>query len=71
MKFDELKDSKQRDGVICISDTCIATGTGDNFETAGEFCSECDCGFTPEQVTRENLEEINNIRIKYGQKKVE
>jgi len=72
MKFEELKDEKRvRDGVICISDACISVGTGEMYEVEGEFCSECECGLPPEQVKVEVLEEINMIRIKYNQKKIE
>jgi hypothetical protein len=72
MEFSELKDKKRvRDGVVCISDRCISEGTGETFETSGEFCSECECGFNSDQVTKENLEEINFIRIKFSQLKIE
>lgn len=59
----------EKDGVICISDTCISC-SGEDFETRGEFCSECECGITPDQVTMDNLENINMIRIKYSQPKL-
>jgi hypothetical protein len=71
MDFEELNNKKrERDGVICISDTCISNGKGEDFETSGEFCSECLCGISPEQVTVDNLDEINSIRIKYSQTKI-
>lgn len=68
MNFDDLKDEKrEKDGVICISDTCISIGKGEDFETTGEFCTECDCGVTKEQVTKENIDELNSIRLRYSQ----
>lgn len=71
-KFEELKDEKrERDGLVCISDRCISEGTGETFETSGEFCSECECGFASDQVTKENLEEINFIRTKFSQPNIE
>jgi hypothetical protein len=71
-EFEDLKDEKRvRDGVICISDHCISDGKGETFETIGEFCSECECGFASDQVTKENLEEINFIRTKFSQLKIE
>jgi hypothetical protein len=66
MNLEELKSDKKRrkDGVLCVVDVCHAVGKGKDFETDGEFCSECDCGFDPEQL---EVEEINFIRIKYGE----
>jgi hypothetical protein len=72
MNFKELQHPKRlRDGKVCISDTCISVGKGEWFETAGEFCSECSAGLLPEQVTVENVDEINLIRLSIGQKKME
>jgi hypothetical protein len=69
-EFEELKDPKrENDGAVCVSDTCISAN-GDNFETAGEFCSECRLGFPPEKVLRENLDEINKVRSAHSQKPV-
>lgn len=70
MEFKDLLDRKENDGTICVVDTCIAAGTGVDFETKGEFCSECECGFLLEQVTIDNLVEINNTRVKFSQPKI-
>jgi hypothetical protein len=67
MNLEEIERRDERDGVICISDNCISQ-KGDDFETTGEFCSECDCGVTKEQL--KDIEELNAIRIKYSQPKL-
>ena len=70
MKLKELTERGLRDNVCCVSDTCISVGRGDIYETAGEFCSECDCGLPLEQVVIDNLIEINLLRMKYSQPKL-
>lgn len=71
MEIKDLQNPKRvRDGVVCISDTCISMGKGESFEVEGEFCAECECGIPPTQLTVEGLDEINFIRTKYGQMKI-
>jgi hypothetical protein len=60
---------KENDGAICALDTCISS-KGADFETKGEYCQECECGFAPNEFVRKNIEEINFIRMKYSQPKL-
>lgn len=73
MKVEDIE-IKKRDGVVCITDPhigCISKGKGDNFETEGEFCSECALGVPEEQVTRTNLDGLNALRLECKQSKLE
>ena len=65
----EFKDLKEKDDGICVVDSCISN-TGETFETAGEFCSECEACFAKEQVTLDNLDEINVVRLKHHMTKI-
>jgi hypothetical protein len=70
MKFEELK-IVERDGSSCVLNPCVSVGSGEDFEWAGEFCSECEGALPSEAVTRENLETINRIRSRYKQPPLE
>jgi len=65
MKLEQITKREVREGVLCVSDRCIQRK---DFETPGEFCSECECGFPPDQL---DAEEINSARMKVGQNKLE
>lgn len=71
MKFEELESpSRSRDGVVCISDRCIVPSE-DSFDVIGEKCSECPCGFSPEKISKDNLNAINRVRLSHGMRKLE
>jgi hypothetical protein len=71
MDFEGLKDPKRKkEGVVCIADDCVVHLTGNNYEIVGEYCTECECGFSPDQVVPENLTDINIVRLKFGQSKI-
>ena len=66
----EIKTDKKRrkDGIICVVDSCHPFASAEHYKVDGEFCSECDCGFhIPTKVTDEIVDEINTIRLKYGE----